>query len=100
MYYLSPFKIGHYGIPSRLCLEEEDQGHDKYRLAATIGGDRIQTLTSSHPHKNRPPQVALPPILVNPQPLASLIHHKVGELLFLFPFPFIELGHEIMLCAS
>ena len=40
MYYLSPFKIGHCGIPSRLRSEEEDQGHYKYSLATTVGGDR------------------------------------------------------------
>ena len=48
MYYLSPFKISHCGIPSHLRLEEEDQGHYKYRLATIVGGDRT---LSSHPHK-------------------------------------------------
>ena len=63
MYFLSPFKIGCFGIPSRLRLEEEDQGHYKYSLATTIGGDQSwdpgRTL-SLHSHKNKAPEVVLP----------------------------------------
>ena len=39
MQFLSPLKICHCGIPSRLCLEEEDQGHYKYSLATIVEGD-------------------------------------------------------------
>ena len=45
MFLLSPFKIGRCGIPSRLHLEEEDQGHYKYSLATTVEGERPPLLT-------------------------------------------------------
>ena len=61
MYFLSPFKLAAVGSLPAFILGEEDQGHYKYSLATTIEGDRaIRTLTSSHPHKETPPEVVLP----------------------------------------
>ena len=36
MFYLSPFKLAIVGSLPASVLEEEDQGHYKYRLATTI----------------------------------------------------------------
>ena len=58
---LVPFQIGRCGIPSRLVLEEEDQGHYKYRLATTIEGIPRQIRSNPfHPHHNSPPEAIHP----------------------------------------
>ena len=41
MYYLSPFSIGHCGIPYHLSFGEEDRGHYKYNLATTVARGRV-----------------------------------------------------------
>ena len=99
MYFLSPFKIGHCGIPSRLCSEEEDQGHYKYSLATTVGGDPYQRETLlAHTHtrtdllsfffpctgSSSAPREANPP-----QSRSRVLHRKVARnwVNYRVPFP-------------